>query len=81
MPGNCSFSGPSSMVTAPNGDGVLLVGCNENKEKIYKMSWSTNGEFLEWATMKQTLKYPRELLVAMLIPDELTNCIADNRKL
>ena len=77
MPGNCSFSGPSSMVTAPNGDGVLLVGCNENNEKIYKMSWSTNGEFLEWTTMKQTLKYPRELLVAMLIPDELTNCISD----
>ena len=79
MPANCSFSGPSSMITAPNGDGIILIGCDTNKEKIYKMSWNTNGEFLEWTTMKQTLKYPRELSVAMLIPYELTNCISDDK--
>ena len=30
---------------------------------------------LEWVLMKQELKYPKTVTIAMLIPNELTNCV------
>ena len=61
------------MVSSSNGQGAILVGCEENPEKIYKLIWN-DGISLEWVLMKQKLKYPRSNAVAMLIPDVLTLC-------
>ena len=67
-----------SMVSSSNGQESFLVGCEENSEKIYKLRWShdlwSNVTTLEWLLMKQKLKYPKHQAVAMLIPDELTQC-------
>ena len=62
-----------SMVTSPNGEGAIMLGCSTNPEKIHIMKW--NGYSLQWTLMKQTLKYPKYYTVAMLIPKELTSCI------
>ena len=59
----------SSIVTAPDGKGVILLGCEENPEVLYKMD-----ENLTWTKMIQKLNYPRTSLISMLIPDELTVC-------
>ena len=66
------------MIPTPDGKGVILLGCDEESdikyetENIYRLMWK--GSELEWVIMNQKLKYPRWNLVAMLIPDELTNC-------
>ena len=65
------------MVSSSNGREAILVGCQENPEKIYKLRWS-NGTTLEWIVMNQHLNYPRSNGVAMLIPDELTHCRIGN---
>ena len=70
LPQNCI---DGSMVSSSNGREAILVGCEENPEKIYKLRWS-NGTTLEWVLMKQKLKYPKNQAVAMLIPDALTQC-------
>ena len=70
LPQNCI---DGSMVSSANGQEAILVGCDENPEKIYKLRWS-NATTLEWVLMKQKLKYPRSNAVAMLIPDALTHC-------
>ena len=70
LPQNCI---DGSMVSSSNGREAILVGCAEIPEKIYKLRWS-NGTALEWALMKQKLKYPRNNAVAMLIPKALTQC-------
>ena len=61
------------MVSSSNGKEAILVGCEENPEKIYKLRWSIQAN-LEWVLMKQELKYPRSNAVAMLISDALTHC-------
>ena len=61
------------MVSSANGREAILVGCDENPEKIFKLRWE-NESSLEWVLMKQELKYPKTGTIAMLIPDELTNC-------
>ena len=61
------------MVSSSNGREAILVGCEENPERIYKLRWN-NGTTLEWVLMRQKLKYPRSNAVAMLIPDVLTYC-------
>ena len=67
-----------TMIPTPDGEGVILLGCDEESdikyetENIYRLMWK--GSELEWVIMNQKLKYPRWNLVAMLIPDELTNC-------
>ena len=71
LPQNCV---DGSMVSSSNGREVILVGCQQNPEKIFRTKW-TNGTTLEWVLMKQELKYPRSNAVAMLIPDTLlTHC-------
>ena len=60
------------MVTSPNGNGIILLGCYEKRDAIYELS-NTNGRF-QWLEMTQKLQYPRTETVAMLIPDNLTNC-------
>ena len=64
------------MVSSPYGDGVILVGCSEHSNAIYRLIANNDGieMTLEWRTMPITLQYPRDSTVAILIPDELTNC-------
>ena len=63
------------MITSPNGEGVILVGCfdmNNYSQNIYELIYE-NGNFI-WKIKPQKLKYPRTLTVTMLIPDEITTC-------
>ena len=63
------------MITSPNGEGVILVGCfdmNNYSQNIYELIYE-NGNFI-WKIKPQKLKYPRTLTVSMLIPDEITTC-------
>ena len=65
-----------TMTTLPSGNEAVLIGCNDgNKnglEKIFKVSWQ--GDELQWETLDQELKYPRNQAIAMIIPDSLTIC-------
>ena len=76
------FSGPDlpdgcnegSMVTSPTGDGVILLGCWQNPDAIYKMAPDSNGAFV-WTKMKQKLKYPRTYQpIVAPIDDEQVTC-------
>ena len=76
------FSGPDlpdacyqgSMVTSPTGDGVILLGCDQNRDTIYKMAPDSNGAFV-WTKMKQKLKYPRTARpIVAPIDDEQVTC-------
>ena len=69
LPGPCLHS---SMVTSPNKQGVILLGCQENPNTIYELV-NINGT-LYWRKMIQELKYPRSYLYAIPIPDHLTTC-------
>ena len=64
------------MVTSPNEQGVVLIGCkDENKSsrnRIYQLI-QKKGK-LQWEQMNQTLKYPRYKAVSMLISDEIATC-------
>ena len=70
MPDDCKHG---RMVSMPNGQEAILLGCYDNQEKIYKLFW--NEDNLDWTTMTQTLKYPRYYNpIAMLLPDEMNTC-------
>ena len=64
------------MVTSPNGQGVVLIGCTDknksSRNNIYQLIQKMGK--LQWKQMNQTLKYPRYKAVSMLIPDELATC-------
>ena len=72
MPQACTAG---SMITSPDGKGVILLGCYDGNysDVIYELSSSFDG-ILEWTILPQRLTHPRDLTVAMLIPDELTDC-------
>ena len=65
----------SNTFKSPNGQGVILLGCYDGNYSnvIYELSGSLDGN-LEWKVLPQKLNYARDLTVAMLIPDELTDC-------
>ena len=61
------------MITTGDGQSVLLLGCREGRDKIYKLSW--NGDELEWSIMNQQLEFPRtDRPILMWVPEEDTNC-------
>ena len=62
------------MVTSDNGNSVILLGCYEDRESIYKMKASTTAGALIWEKMPQKLQFPRTETVAMLVPDKLVKC-------
>ena len=61
------------MVTSPTGDGVILLGCEQNRDAIYKMAPDSNGAFV-WTKMKQKLKHPRERPIVAPIDDNQVTC-------
>ena len=57
----------------PNGQEAILLGCQHNQERLYKVYWNKGN--LEWTIMTQTMKYPRtDWPIAMFIPDEINTC-------
>jgi hypothetical protein len=66
-----------SLVTSPNGEGVILIGGysdtnNSTQSSFYKLICDELG--CKWTTMVQQLQIGRTFSVAMMIPDNLTNC-------
>ena len=59
--------------TSPTEDGVILLGCEQNPEAIYKMALDSNGAFV-WTKMKQKLKYPRYRAIVAPIDDNQVTC-------
>ena len=66
------------MVTSPDGNGIILIGGFRDRvgrlAKILELRRDTNGWASSWTTMKQKLKYSRNLHVAIPVPNELTTC-------
>jgi hypothetical protein len=67
----------ASLLPSPDGQGVIVIGGysttdNAYQSSIYKLICDELG--CDWSEMKQQLKIARQLFVAMLIPDTLTNC-------
>jgi hypothetical protein len=66
----------ASLLPSPDGQGVILMGgLNSDyvpQSSIYKLICDQLG--CKWSEMEQQLKNARSFLVAMLIPDALTNC-------
>ena len=61
------------MVTSPDGQGVILLGCAQSRESIFQLTKKNNGQF-SWNILPQKIQNPRYGSVAMLIPDEFANC-------
>ena len=64
----------SSMVSSPNGQGVIVLGCREHSQSLYQLYKDERSGMLSWRKMIQKLKYPRSDTVAMLVPDEIVTC-------
>jgi hypothetical protein len=67
----------ASLVPSPDGQGVIVIGGysttdHADQSSIYKLICDQLE--CKWSEMEQQLKIPRDLFVAMLIPDTLTNC-------
>jgi hypothetical protein len=67
----------ASLLPSPDGQGVILIGGwsytdNADQSSMYKLICDQLG--CKWSEMEQQLKIARSSLVAMLIPDTLTNC-------
>jgi hypothetical protein len=72
------------MLPCPDGQGVILIGGwlttdDEYQSSIYKLICDQLG--CKWSEMEQQLKIPRALSLAMLIPDQLTNCTKTYKKM
>jgi hypothetical protein len=64
----------ASLLPSPDGQGVIVIGGYSNgyESSINKLICDQLG--CKWSEMEQQLKIPRSSLVAMLIPNHLTNC-------
>ena len=78
LPQKCASGSMVPLLT--DHSAIALIGCLDEKEnedkfngKIYHLSWDYGGN-LVWKTMNQLLKYQRWNAVAMVIPDNFTNC-------
>jgi hypothetical protein len=64
------------MLPSPDGQGVILMGGSDTNNAIqssmYKLICDQLG--CKWSEMEQQLIIARSSLVAMLIPNQLTNC-------
>jgi hypothetical protein len=66
----------ASLVPSPDGQGVIVIGGysygDPEQSSIYKLICDQLE--CKWSEMEQQLQIARGYLVAMLIPDTLTNC-------
>jgi hypothetical protein len=66
----------ASLVPSPDGQGVIVIGGYSNGDGVQSSMYKLICDQLEckWSAMEQQLKIARSHVVAMLIPDTLTNC-------
>ena len=69
LPHSCTHA---SIVSTPDQQGVILLGCYQNHDPIYELK-SINGHF-EWQTWDRQLETPRDDTVALMMPDHFINC-------
>jgi hypothetical protein len=64
------------MVPSPDGQGVIIFGGSASmygyQSSMYKLICDQLG--CKWSKMEQHLQKAREFSVAMMIPNNLTNC-------
>ena len=77
MPASCEYA---KMITSPEGDGAIYIGSNCKTvtddffdNVFYRLNHRTNGS-IEWVTLNQTFKYPRQLPVMDYIDESKVNC-------
>ena len=70
MPG-CAHA---TMVPMPNGQSVIMFGCEGKADTFYHLFWNDNDE-LEWTILSKTMENGRTWPVGIWIPNELANCI------
>ena len=59
------------MIPIPNKLGIILTGCIDSLGKIYQLSWNSNGNELEWSTLRDDVMQRSYSPVLMWITDEL----------
>jgi hypothetical protein len=67
----------ASLLTSPDGQGVIVIGGWSDTDNAYQSSmYKLICDQLEcnWSEMEQQLQIARQMAVAMLIPNHLTNC-------
>jgi hypothetical protein len=65
------------LLPSPDGQGVIVIGGYSDTDYEYQYSmYKLICDQLEckWSEMEQQLKIARDDFVAMLIPNQLTNC-------
>jgi hypothetical protein len=67
----------ASLLPSPDGQGVIVIGGysptdGTKQSSMHKLICDQLG--CKWSEMEQQLKIGRRDLVAMLIPDTITNC-------
>ena len=62
-----------SVVTSPDGKGILLMGCTIDQNGIYELAENSDGD-LEWTKLNQQLESPRYGPIVMSIPNNMTLC-------
>jgi hypothetical protein len=64
----------ASLLPSQDGQGVIAIGGNSNG--VHSSMYKLICDQLEckWSEMEQQLQIARQLFVAMLIPNHLTNC-------
>ena len=62
----------ASIVTTPDKQGVILLGCYQNHDPIYELQ-TVNGH-LDWKMWDRQLQVQRDDTVAMLVPHDIVNC-------
>ena len=66
----------ASMVTSPNGRGVVLIGGSLMGFMFSKSMlelWGNSLETLKWIPLNHTLQFARRHHVAFLVPDDFAN--------
>ena len=62
----------STMITSPNQQSLILLGCEESPESSYELI-NSRGNY-SWRKMPQKLPYSNQTIVAFLIPDDVVTC-------
>jgi hypothetical protein len=64
------------MLPSPDGQGVIVIGGYSDTDGYQSSMYTLICDQVEcnWSEMEQQLKIARQLFVAMLIPNHLTNC-------
>ena len=59
------------MIPIPNDFGIILTGCIRSLGILYQLEWNSNGDELQWLTLRDDLIQRSYSPVLMWITDEL----------